>query len=154
MFHSHVCYGLHLWGHSGRLGDVLLLQKKAVRVLTGSDYMAHCRPLFKRLKMLTVVNQYILECLVRIRDRARSADTRGGIHGYGTRQTHLINMPRCRLARTQRSYPFIAFKMFNKLPEWVKDSGSDRQFRAVLRSLLVEHPFYSLSEFLDSEMTF
>ncbi|RZF40477.1 hypothetical protein LSTR_LSTR000356 [Laodelphax striatellus] len=99
-------------------------------------------------------DSYILECLVCIRDRARSAETRGEIHGYRTRQTRHINMPRCRLARTQKCYPFIALKMYNRLPGWIKESRSDRHFRAVLKSFIVDHPFYSLSEFFDAEMTF
>ena len=45
-----------IWGNCGhsQLNHVLLLQKKAVRICTGSCYMTHTDPLFYQLKTLKV----------------------------------------------------------------------------------------------------
>ncbi|PSN54251.1 hypothetical protein C0J52_09236 [Blattella germanica] len=51
---------LLLWGNCASAKDVLLLQKKAVRVLMGCHPKEHCRPLFQELRILTVASLYIL----------------------------------------------------------------------------------------------
>lgn len=58
-FQSIISYGIILWGNSSYIHDILLLQKKAIRVITGSPYKAHCKPLFCEQKILTVINLYI-----------------------------------------------------------------------------------------------
>ncbi|XP_039278662.1 titin [Nilaparvata lugens] len=60
LFHCHITYGLLLWGHSAGAADVLRLQKRAIRIITGSDHLAHCKPIFARLGVLTVFSHYIL----------------------------------------------------------------------------------------------
>ena len=54
-FHSHLAYGIRLWGNS--IGVVLKesifkQQKRSVRILTRSGYCAHIDPLFKRVGIL------------------------------------------------------------------------------------------------------
>ena len=41
-------YGLLLWGI--QVEQVSKLQKKSIRLITGSEYLAHSEPLFKELK--------------------------------------------------------------------------------------------------------
>lgn len=54
LFHSHIGYGLLLRGHSTRCVDILLLQKRAVRLISSSGHLEPCRPIFARLGILTV----------------------------------------------------------------------------------------------------
>lgn len=54
LFHSHVAYGGILWGHTSACTDILLLQKRAIRILTSAYRLQHCKPLFKNLKTITV----------------------------------------------------------------------------------------------------
>ena len=61
IFISHINYGLLLWGT--QLKEVFNLQKKAVRIITCSDYIAHSEPLFKLLGLLKVQNLYQLKVL-------------------------------------------------------------------------------------------
>ena len=58
-FNSILLYGILLWGNSGNVSKVLVLQKQAIRVLTGSSYDAHCKPLFVSQGILMVINLYI-----------------------------------------------------------------------------------------------
>ena len=47
LFATHLNYGLLLWGtHVNRVSK---LQKKAVRIMSNSEYLAHSEPLFKDL---------------------------------------------------------------------------------------------------------
>ncbi|XP_039287884.1 zinc finger protein 846 [Nilaparvata lugens] len=67
VFGSHVQYGILLWGHSPHANDILLLQKKALQILTYSDFIAHCQPIFRRLKVHTVFGLYILASLTAVK---------------------------------------------------------------------------------------
>ena len=63
LVYSHLSYGIHVWGSacSTELKDLLILQKKAVRIMTGNRYyqkhgepgpLPHSSPLFKELEIL------------------------------------------------------------------------------------------------------
>ena len=54
----HLNYGLLLWGpHLGRL---VTLQKKAIRVVSLTDYLSHTDPIFKELKLLTLEDMFTI----------------------------------------------------------------------------------------------
>ena len=54
-------YGLLLWGN--QVVQVSKLQKKSVRLITGSEYLAHSEPLFKELELLKIEDLYKLKIL-------------------------------------------------------------------------------------------
>ncbi|MCP4990727.1 MAG: reverse transcriptase family protein, partial [Colwellia sp.] len=53
---SRLHYGIALWGKSP--GNLIKLQKKAIRALTGSGTNAHTSPLLKKLKLLSITDIY------------------------------------------------------------------------------------------------
>ena len=61
LFISHINYGLLLWGKDS--SRIFRLQKKAIRIITGSEYLAHTEPLFKHLGILKVHDIYYLKLL-------------------------------------------------------------------------------------------
>ena len=50
LIHSHLSYGIMVWGHN--CDRLIKIQKKALRVVNLSKYNAHCDPLFKQFKVL------------------------------------------------------------------------------------------------------
>ena len=52
MILSYLQYGILLWGQDSVCNRPNLLQKKAVRIITNSNYLAHSEPLFKTLNLL------------------------------------------------------------------------------------------------------
>ncbi len=56
LFHSHLSYGLSIWGMSnnGYLSKLIVLQKRIIRSITCSDFQAHTSPIFKNLNILKV----------------------------------------------------------------------------------------------------
>ena len=56
LFHSHLCYGLSVWGTSNErsMSKLYILQKKVIRAITFSDFNAHTAPLFKNLNILNL----------------------------------------------------------------------------------------------------
>ena len=63
IFHSHLTYGLPVWGYAdqGLLDNIVLLQKKALHVITFADYHAHTRPIMKETKILSLADQRHLQ---------------------------------------------------------------------------------------------
>jgi hypothetical protein len=59
-FHSLITYGIIFWGNSSYSSHIFRLQKKAVRIITGSRPRDSCRELFKHLRILPLQSQYIL----------------------------------------------------------------------------------------------
>ncbi|XP_054260489.1 uncharacterized protein LOC128985133 [Macrosteles quadrilineatus] len=145
LFHSHLTYGLVLWGHSPWTQELLLLQKKALRIITSSGYKAHCRPIFLELGVLTVYSQYVLNVLILLKVNIHHFVVRDNIHSHHTRQACDIDLPRCRLARSLKSYPRSAIRFFNSLPVHIRDLDLD-DFKTALRDRLVNRPLYSLEE--------
>ena len=66
LIHSHLNYGILLWGFE--LRKLSLLQKKAIRLVTNSHFLAHTIPLFKKENILktriysicTVLNFFVI----------------------------------------------------------------------------------------------
>ena len=49
LVHSHLIYGIQILGGAANkyINDIVLLQKKAVRIICNAKYNAHTEPLFK-----------------------------------------------------------------------------------------------------------
>ena len=56
----YLTYCISIWGNSchGKINTLFKLQKKALRICTGSDYYAHSAPLFLSLKTLNVFDLF------------------------------------------------------------------------------------------------
>ena len=61
LIHSYLNYGILLWGFEAK--NIFNLQKKAVRIITKSHYLAHTDPLFKNEKILKVGDIFKISCL-------------------------------------------------------------------------------------------
>jgi hypothetical protein len=147
-FQSTLSYGLLLWGNSAHVRDILLLQKKAIRTISYSDRLAHCRPLFVEYRIQTVINLYIYSVLLYTKKNLTVHQLRKDIHSYNTRSNRTIDTPFCRLSKTQNSYENVGLKLFNKLPqEWIEAPAG--LFKQRVYSWLLKNPFYSLNEFLE-----
>ena len=56
LFISHINYGLLLWGRN--LDSVAKLQKRAIRTITNSNFIAHSEPLLKEQRLLNVYDMH------------------------------------------------------------------------------------------------
>jgi len=66
MIHSHLLYCIIVWGGAcqSNLKLIINLQKRALRVITNSEFRAHSSPLFARLGILKVADIYKLQILL------------------------------------------------------------------------------------------
>lgn len=150
LFESHLRYGLAVWGYSsvGNLQRVLVLQKKAVRVMAKLGFRDSCRNAFKELRILTVVSLFILETTMFA--RSINVEKRGNVHHYGTRNANSFDLPAHRLKLFEKKPSFIGAKFSNLLPAHITQLDV-KHFRRGLMNWLLDRPFYSVEEFLNWE---
>lgn len=153
LIESHLRYGVVIWGNSSHfnLERVLVAQKKAIRALAGLKPLESCRNAFYELRILTVVSLYILEvlCFVKSHSPARLGET----HSYNTRNANNFALPIHHLALTEEKPSYIGSKLFNLLPNHLKEITEERSFKKKTRQWLLERTFYTLGEFLSWKNT-
>ena len=66
LIYSHINYCILIWGNADKstVEPLFKLQKKAIRIISKSNYLDHTAPLFKSLKLLTVYDVYKLNCIL------------------------------------------------------------------------------------------
>lgn len=151
LFESHLRYGIAVWGGTtvGNLQRVLVLQKRAIRLLKKLQPRESCRQAFKELQILTVINVYVLEVVLYIHIKApETAKTGAQTHCYNTRFLHNYHLPAHKHSSTEKKPSYIGAKIWNTLPEQLKRTEQS-QFGQQLKKWLQDRPFYSLTEFFN-----
>ncbi len=64
LVHSHINYGLQIWGRSKYIDKVIKSQKKAIRIIHSKPFNYHTEPLFKFSRILKVQDQYTVNVLI------------------------------------------------------------------------------------------
>uniref|UniRef100_A0A1B6GH17 Reverse transcriptase domain-containing protein n=2 Tax=Cuerna arida TaxID=1464854 RepID=A0A1B6GH17_9HEMI len=148
LFESHLRYGLLAWGNSSaRNRDrILVLQKKAIRILAGLTPLDSCRPAFGQLGILTIVSLYICEatCFT----IAQKPDHLGDNHSYNTRNANDYALPAHHLTLFEKKPTYMGRKLFNQLPDDLKRCREDKNFKTSLKTWLLQKSFYTSEELL------
>ncbi|XP_046679308.1 uncharacterized protein LOC124366750 [Homalodisca vitripennis] len=93
LFETHIRYGIVLWGGSsaGNLQRVLVLQKRAIRIMADLDFRDSCKEAFKTLGIPTVITLYITEVILHA--YTQRPERNGDIHDYNTRRANDFSLP-------------------------------------------------------------
>lgn len=145
---SHITYGIVLWGSCSlyNMNRLLKLQKRAIRYICALPHDAHCRDYFRRLKILTVPSLYVLEVCLHIKKRAALLRRLGSDHSYNTRCRQNFSLPQHRTCRYETKPSYQGMKLFEKLPDHIRDEISTTSFKSKLKLHLIEKCIYKLSE--------
>ena len=129
-------YGIIFWGGTAktRFNRVFRLQKRAVRVITGSGYLDHTAPLFKSHFLLKLSDIYSLEIgkFMYNDQHTRnifSLTPRSSVHHYNTRGINQLNIPAIRTSRAGNFLKSTGVKIWNSLPDEFKDSTTVAAFK-------------------------
>lgn len=150
-FHSVAVYGILVWGSSPAMHDVFLKQKKAVRILSSRKSRDSCRGVFPEIKILTVPSEFILSCLCYVHESRHTFKTGATTHQHNTRGQEKLTIPFHRISRSQQSTNYLGVKLYNKLPDKYKVADV-AGFRKKAKQLLMRGAYYSVQEFLQSEL--
>ena len=61
LVHSHLTYGIHVWGNSMTIKKIITPQKRAIRTISKVWYRSHTEPLFKSNQILKFEDMYTMQ---------------------------------------------------------------------------------------------
>lgn len=147
--HSHVAYGLSIFGGTSKtnLDKILILQKKAIRIMLNVKSLDSVKASFSKLGILTVYDQYILDCAMTVRDQLHTLDLRGSFHTYNTRSKKLIDIPSHSLNFYNKKPSHMGSKICNHISRSLKVNIEEKGFQNKLKEFLLKKSCYSIDEF-------
>ena len=125
------------------LDKLRVLQKKAIRLITNSNYRHPSSPLFLRLRMLPLSGLVSFNCVLfmytlqsmphecTLKDLFRKNSQ---FYNYNTR---LIHQPFARTNITLTSFHISCIKEWNSLPDDIKNSTTLSRFRRLSKTYLL-----------------
>ena len=145
---SHIMYCNTVWGNcsSTKINALLLLQKRALRVITHSKYLDHTDPLFRRLKTLKVHDIHTLQTSIfmyRLTQKKlptlfyNTFKLNSNIHSYPTRRSNDYHLENPKIILAQKSIRHHGPDIWNSLPSEIKRSSSLHSFKALLKNNLI-----------------
>ena len=149
LIYSHINYCILIWGSADKstVEPLFELQKKAIRIISKSNYLDHTAPLFKSLKLLTVYNVYelnrilfIYKCLKcnYVSELRTRIQRNSEYHGYNTRNRNLFrNTDIMRLKICQRSFLNCGINLWNALDPDIKQINSFYGLKTSLKLYLL-----------------
>uniref|UniRef100_A0A1B6GGI1 Reverse transcriptase domain-containing protein n=1 Tax=Cuerna arida TaxID=1464854 RepID=A0A1B6GGI1_9HEMI len=151
LFHSHLSYGVRLWGNCSAAKKSFIWQKKAVRVLAGISNRESCREYFSKFKIMTLANMYIYNNLIFVKENINGFNNHSLVHDYQTRNKQDLVTPSFRLSKTMKSYQYQQFKLFNKLPLTTRLLPNNK-FNQFISKWLKGNVFYSVEEYMTCDI--
>lgn len=146
-FESVARYGLLVWGNKGTLNKVLKLQKRAIRTMLGLGPRDSCRELFVPLGIATIVNIYVCMCTTTVHQSRGGSLIGEDVHDHYTRGRGLIRGVMATSSHYANSYLHVGLRMYNALPERIRQAATTRAFSQNLKHLLKRKAYYSIDDF-------
>ena len=137
LVYPYLIYCNVIWGGTNyiHLRNLVLLQKKIVRIITNSDYLAHSDPLFVRTGILKINDIHTF--LLAIHGFKFHNKYVTSSHEYNTRNRDNLLPAFQRLSSTQRSLSFTVPSTWNKLPSYIKEIRTLATFKVELKKYLI-----------------
>ena len=137
LFYPYILYCNEIWGctYSVHLNDIELLQKRVVRIITGSDFLANTGPLFYSTGILKIkdVNKFLLALYMR-----KNLDNFRNINSvYQTRNAIEPLIRNHRLTITEHSVYYSACRLWRELPNNLKCIDSLLSFKTELKKYFI-----------------
>ena len=137
-FHSLLEYGKAFWGNSTKSVKVFKLQKRAIRLMTGSNVTTSSRPLFPMLRIMTLPSQYIFSLMRFLSRNLELYKFNSTVHNYNTRNRILLHKPSSLLTIYQKGLYYESVGIFNKLPHNIAELIShNKSFLTKLKKVSV-----------------
>nr|CAH7724938.1 unnamed protein product [Callosobruchus chinensis] len=151
LYHAYIAsrlnYAVVFWGFSPAADSVFIAQKRIVRCILGLSPTTSCRGKFRQLKLLTLTGISIFEIGKYIFSNKGEFTVNKDHHDYNTRSKYNFRVPYDRLQITCSAPHSLGLKIYNQLPEAIKNLKTLSTFKQKLRCFLVEKELYSLEEY-------
>lgn len=149
LVHSTISYGILAWGCSHECQRIFVLQKRAIRCIVGVNKTTSCKQLFRELGILTLTCIYIYQLLLYVKNNLTNFKPLN--RGIYTTRNQLLEVPSHRLTTTEHSPKLMGIKLYNKLPDSIKNLTLTK-FKQTVKNLLISKTFYSLEEYFTASL--
>jgi hypothetical protein len=156
LFHSHMSYGICIYGtaESQYISKIILIQKRAIRLISKAPFNAHTEPLFKNLRVLNFSKtlELQLSMLMWQHDHGELPDCFNSyfkkvsaIHTHNTRAASSKKLSENILVNTdlygKKMFQFIGPRVFNKIVdlEFFKRCNNKVGFKTSMKKYLIDN---------------
>ena len=148
LIESHLQYCTLLWAnsHVTNIRKLQLLQKKAIRIITSSHYIAHTEPLFSMTKLLKLDDLYkyqlgifmhtVTHCQLPQNMSSMFVRT-DNIHSHQLRNHNAYYIQQIRTNTRKSTINFSGPKFWNTIPTNLRQLASIHQFKKKFKALLL-----------------
>ena len=127
-FHSHLKYGITLWGGDRKSRKIFLIQKKVIRMLCKVDQNTSCRNLFRMLVYFHC-RVYISEMVYWIKYYRGKLEYNLDLHEHDTRHKTDLHPLTCRKNLAKNIGVNMGIALYNKLPQNLKKLDMKHTFK-------------------------
>lgn len=147
--HSHISFGIALYGATSErnLQNLLLLQKKAIRIILNLQQSDSVKEHFSNLRIITVYGLYIFETVMAVRCASGRLPKLGTSHNYSTRNRNQLAAPKSKLQFKKKNTLVAGIKFFNSIPKYIVGISNDMVFKNRFKDYLISKSLYSFDEF-------
>ena len=136
--YSHLQYCLAIWGgtYPSHMNPLIVLQKRAIRLVFDAGYYDHTANLFYRCPSLKLPDMYNFNLGVLIfQNKIPNVFNRN--HGYSTRNRNNLLTDFQRLSITQHSVSYSAAQFWNYIPIQIQNSRNVSIFKYKLKNFFI-----------------
>jgi len=139
LIYPYLIYCNVVWGGASDvyLDRLFLLQKRAIRIITGSAYRDHTNSLFRRTQILKLEELRIYQLCIYVYKKSVLGEVERTRHGYDTRNRNNVLLAFQRLSLSQNSVSFAAPAAWNALPSYLREVSNISKFKCELKSFLL-----------------
>ena len=139
LIHPFFLYCLPIFGatYDTHIEPLILLQKRAIRILSNSDPFAHTEPLFRLHDILKLRDLYKYSLGIFAYNNQDILQNFSRSHDHFTRNRDELLRPLDRLRSTEQSVVSSAVKLWVDIPADVKDSVNELAFKMKYKKILI-----------------
>jgi hypothetical protein len=125
--HSLMEYGPVFWGQSTESIRAFQVQKKIIKIVTGSESRISCKPLFQSSEIWKLPSQYILYLKKFLSHNLEVYAFDFRVYGINTRNKLQLHKLTTNLILYQKGLYCMIVEIFNELPEYVAELVVDKK---------------------------
>jgi hypothetical protein len=141
-FHMIISYRIMFWDNSAHSSRVFRMQKRIIRIMTGSRSRDSCRKLFDKFNILPLPSLYIFSILRFVMKNRELFTTNNETHEHDSRPGHNFHFPPANLKKYQSGVFYMGIKLYSSLPSHIKrESNNIIKFKSLLKKFLLDKTF-------------
>lgn len=145
---SHLRYAIVVWGGALKthIQPLEVLQKRFLKVILSKESRFSSNQLFIGANVFDIQQLYYL--CINTKYHCHKQTFLLPDHDYNTRQKNLHLLPKMQKTIGQRSFAYIAPKMYNTIPNFIKEISNTVLFKKKLKSFIFSQPRHKINDLI------